>query len=174
MGRQIQATGFYLCGFLCLVLAVLKLTAAVHWSWWRVWLPIRVVLGHNGLYIAVGFMWLCWIRCGDDTRGATIRQSHRLDGYQLAGMLCLLIFVDNLLRRIGEPGESVWCWLASGRMEVIFLCGALSLTCQFLFWSGIVRPESGGFHRQRGAKHRDRRYRTPAERTTDEYFDRTR
>jgi hypothetical protein len=44
--------------------------------------------------------------------------------------------------------ELVWCWLASGRMEVIFLSGTLSLACQFLFWSRIVRVESGGFRRR--------------------------
>jgi len=44
--------------------------------------------------------------------------------------------------------ESVWCWLASGRTEVIFLSGALSLACQFLFWPGIVRPASGRFRRR--------------------------
>ena len=55
---QIQVLGFYLAGFLCLVLAVLKLTIEGHWSWWRVLLPLSVVLGHNALYITVGFVWL--------------------------------------------------------------------------------------------------------------------
>ena len=36
MGRQMQATGLYLSGLLSLVRAVLKVTRAVHWSWWRV------------------------------------------------------------------------------------------------------------------------------------------
>ena len=35
MGQQIQTLEFCLAGFLCLVLAVLKLTIEVHWSWWR-------------------------------------------------------------------------------------------------------------------------------------------
>ena len=48
VGRQIQATGFYLSGLLSLVLAVLKVTLAVHWSWWRVLLPIWVFWGHQG------------------------------------------------------------------------------------------------------------------------------
>ena len=56
--QQIQVLGFYLAGFLCLVLAVLKLTIEGHWSWWRVLLPLCVVLGHNALYITVGFVWL--------------------------------------------------------------------------------------------------------------------
>ena len=51
--QQIQMLGFYLAGFLCLVLAVLKLTIEGHWSWWRVFVPLWVVLGHNALYITV-------------------------------------------------------------------------------------------------------------------------
>jgi hypothetical protein len=58
MGQQIQTLGFYLAGFLCLVLAVLKLTIEVHWSWWRVLSPLWLVLGHNALDVAVGFVWL--------------------------------------------------------------------------------------------------------------------
>ena len=58
VGSQFQMLGFYWTGFLCLLLAVLKLTIEGHWSWWRVLLPFWVVLGHNALYIGVGFVWL--------------------------------------------------------------------------------------------------------------------
>jgi hypothetical protein len=68
--QQIQMLGFYLAGFLCLVLAVLKLTIEVHW--WRVLLPLWVVLGHNALYITVGLVWLFF---ADDVSGA-IKGSH--------------------------------------------------------------------------------------------------
>jgi hypothetical protein len=44
----IQATGFWVFGFLSVVLAVLKLTVAGYWSWWRVMLPSLAFLGHNG------------------------------------------------------------------------------------------------------------------------------
>jgi hypothetical protein len=53
--QQFQMLGFNLAGFLCLVLAVLKRTIQGQWSWWRVLLPFRVVVGHNALYITVGF-----------------------------------------------------------------------------------------------------------------------
>ncbi len=46
VGRQNQATGLYLSGLLSLVLAVLKVTLAVRWSWWRVLMPIGVFWGH--------------------------------------------------------------------------------------------------------------------------------
>ena len=78
VGRQIQAAGFYLSGLLCLALTVLKLTLGVPGSWWRVLLPIWVVLGHNALYVTVGFAWMSWIGRRDETEGTTARQSFRL------------------------------------------------------------------------------------------------
>src|SRR5207302_6885144 len=43
--HPIQAMGFWLFGFLSVVLAVLKLTVAGYWSWWRVMLPFLAFLG---------------------------------------------------------------------------------------------------------------------------------
>ena len=123
MRQQIQVLGFYLAGFLCLVLAVLKLTIEGHWSWWRVLLPLCVVLGHNALYITVGFVWLFF---ADDAAGeeVTIRQNDGPYSYQLAAMLCFLIFADNpagtnrgtrgdhvVVAEIGQMGADlrVWC-----------------------------------------------------------------
>jgi hypothetical protein len=40
MWSQFQMLGLYLAGFLCLTLAVLKLTSQGQWSWWRVLLPL--------------------------------------------------------------------------------------------------------------------------------------
>jgi hypothetical protein len=100
VGQQIQTAGFYSSGVLCLVLAVLKLTIAAHWSWWRVLLPLWAVLGHNASYITVGFVWLRFVDDGAAGEGTTIRQDDHPDGYQLAAMLCFLIFADSLLGRI--------------------------------------------------------------------------
>ena len=75
MGSQFQMLGFYLAGFLCLILAVLKLTMEGHWSWWRVLLPLWVLLGHNALYIAVGFVWLTFADNNAEREEATIRQA---------------------------------------------------------------------------------------------------
>ena len=93
--------GFYRAGFVCVVLAILKLTIEGHWSWWRVLLPLWVVFGHNILYIAVGFAWL---RFADDGE-ATIRPNDGASAYQLAAMLSFLIFADNLLGRIEGSGR---------------------------------------------------------------------
>ena len=58
MAGSFEPAGFCWAGLLYLVLAVLKLTGEAHWLWWRVLLPFWVVLGHNILYVAIGFVWL--------------------------------------------------------------------------------------------------------------------
>src|SRR5207244_2461764 len=52
--HPIQAMGFWLFGFLCVVMTVLKLTVAGYWSWWRVILPFLAFLGHNAVHVLVG------------------------------------------------------------------------------------------------------------------------
>jgi len=123
---EIQGAGFCLAGFLCMVLAVVKLALALPWSWWRVLLPLGVVLWHNTVYIAVGFIWLTWMGCGREGDELRIRRRHRLDRYQLGSLVCAGIFLDNVLRRIDGP-ESDWWWLASGRNDVlVFSASALT------------------------------------------------
>jgi len=102
--QQIQMLGFYLAGFLCLVLAVLKLTVEGQWSWWRVLLPLWVVLGHNALHITVGFVWLFFADDGAAGEEVAIRQDDGPYGYQLGAMPYFPIFADNLLGRIEGPG----------------------------------------------------------------------
>ena len=139
-GKQIQTTGFYLSGFLSLALAVLKLTAIVDWSWWRVMLPLWVFLGHNAAYLLVGFICLFFARYGEEEEEEeqSIDETNLLRGYHFASMLFFLIFVDNLLRWIEGGGDSNWFWLCSGKLEILVLFGVLSLAAQFLYWAGIV------------------------------------
>ena len=138
MGSQFQMLGLYLAGFLCLMLAVLKLTIEGHWSWWRVLLPLWVVLGHNALYIAVGFVWLSFADDGPTGDEATIRESAGSYAYQVAALLCFLTFADNMLGRIEETGETTWLGLRSGWWALIVASGVLSVVCQLLFWSTVV------------------------------------
>ena len=137
---QIQTVGFYWAGFLSMILAVLKLTIEGHWSWWRVLLPVWVVLGHNALYVAVGFVWLFFADDGAAGEEVTIQQDDGPYIYQLAAMLCFLIFADNLLRRIEGSGATAWFWLSSGTWEMIVPFGVLSVVCQLVFWSAVTYP----------------------------------
>ena len=135
--HQIQPTGFYVSGFLSLALAVLKLTAMVNWSWWRVMLPLGVFLGHNAAFILVGFICLSFARSGEDQEEEQpIDETNLLQGCRFAAMLFSLIFLDNLLRWI--EGDSNWFWLCTGKIEVLVVFGVLSLVAHFLYWSGIV------------------------------------
>jgi hypothetical protein len=38
-----------------------EVTLALPWSWWRILLPLWAVLWHNGVQVAVGFIWLTWM-----------------------------------------------------------------------------------------------------------------
>ena len=104
------------------------------------------VLGHNLLYISVGFVWLTFFDEGVTEDEIVIRERDHTYGYQLAALLCFAIFADNVLRRIEGADQTVGFWLSSGRWELISVFGILSVALQLLFWSEVVPP----------AKHRDR------------------
>jgi hypothetical protein len=79
-------------------------------------------------------------RCGEDEEEEEqpIDETNLLRSYDLASMLFVLIFVDNLLRWIEGRGDSNWFWLCSGKFEILVLFGVLSLAAQFLYWSRVV------------------------------------
>jgi hypothetical protein len=108
VAQPLEPAGFYRSGFLCLILAILKLRLEAHWSWWRVLLPFWAVLGHNILYITVGFVWLSFADDGTAEEEVTIRQGHGAYRHQLAALVCFVIFADNVLRRIeGIRGDDM-------------------------------------------------------------------
>src|SRR5437667_318597 len=84
--HPIQAMGFWMFGFLSVVLAVLKLTVAGYWSWWRVMLPFLAFLGHNAVYLA-GFLCFCWLKQEEDEEEPTTVQKHSREGYNIAALL---------------------------------------------------------------------------------------
>jgi hypothetical protein len=145
--ESIQRTGLYGAGFLCLILAILKLTVETHWSWSRVLLPVWTVLGHNLLYIGLGFIWLSFADDGITEEEIVIRQSNRTYCYQLTALLSFAMFADNVLRRIEGAGQMERLGLTSGRWELIIVFGVLSVALHVLFWSEVVPPVR---HRSRG------------------------
>ena len=60
--HPIQTVGFWIFGLISMVLAVLKLTVAPHWSWWRVILPLLAFLGYNALYILTALICFRWLK----------------------------------------------------------------------------------------------------------------
>jgi hypothetical protein len=134
--HPIQAMGFWMFGFLSVVLAVLKLTVAGYWSWWRVMLPFLAFLGHNAVYLLAGFLCFCWLKHEEGEEEPTTVQKHSREGYNLAALLFFFLFLDNLLRRVEGQGWKGF-WPCSGRFEVVVLFGMLSLVAQFVCWSGL-------------------------------------
>jgi len=106
IGQQpFQLLGLSVAGLLCLGMAVLKLTGEGHWSWWRVLLPLWTVLGHNILYIVIGFIWLSFVSPGlsGGEEDIAIREDAP-QRYELAAMSCILLFAHNLLERLEGVG----------------------------------------------------------------------
>jgi len=151
--QQFQAKGFYMSGCVSLVLAVLKLTEMKSWSWWRVFLPLWVIVGQNVIYVLVGFLCLFAVY-GEDEEGEEPAkvQSDRIV-YRGASLVCVLIATDNLLRWLERGGNSYWFWLCSGSVAMVVLFGILALVAQFFYWAEIVK----GLNDQlvEGSGHRD-------------------
>src|SRR3954451_12772842 len=144
--QSIQPAGFYWAGFLCLILGTLKLTVEMQWSWSRVLLPVWAILGHNLLYIGVGFICLCFADDGVTDEEILIRQSNYTYCYQLVALLSFAMFADNVVRRI-EAARRAAFGLSSGKWELIIVFGVLSVALHVLFWSEVIRPVR---HRSRG------------------------
>jgi len=138
--QQFQAKGFYISGCVSLVLAALKLTEMKQWSWWRVFLPLWVIVGQNVIYVLVGFLCLFAVRDREDEEAEEPAkvQSDRLV-YQVASLVCVLIAMDNLLRWLERGGNSYWFWLCSGSVAMVVLFGILALVAQFFYWAEIIK-----------------------------------
>ena len=93
-GYPIQAMGFWMFGFLSVVLAVLKLTVAGHWSWWRVMLPFLGFLGHNAVYFLAGLLCFCWLKYEEEEEPTTV-QKHSSEGYNIAALLFFFLFLEE-------------------------------------------------------------------------------
>jgi hypothetical protein len=144
VARPIQLGGLYWAGFLCLLLGILKLTVEKHWTWWRVLLPIWAVLGHNLLYIGVGFVWLTIADDGITEEEVLIRELDHTHTFQLTALLCFAVFADNVLRRIEGAHRTGGFWLSSGRWELIVVFGILSVALNLLFWSEVMPSPKRG------------------------------
>src|SRR5664280_2730884 len=84
----IQTMGFWMFGFLSVVPAVLKLTVAGYWSWWRVMLPLLAFLGHNAAHLLTGFLCFCWLKHEEEEEEeeASTVQKHSREKYNLAAL----------------------------------------------------------------------------------------
>ena len=51
-------TGLYMCGAIAFIMLVLKLSVIDSWSWWRVLLPLGLIVGFTVTNIMVAFIYL--------------------------------------------------------------------------------------------------------------------
>ena len=54
--------------------------------------------------------------------------------------MCVIVFADNVLRRIEGLGEMIWFAVSSGRWELILVSAILIVLLQLLFWPEVVAP----------------------------------
>jgi hypothetical protein len=115
--HPIQAMGFWMFGFLSVVLAVLKLTVGGYWSWWRVMLPFLAFLGHNAVYLLAGFLRFCWLKHEEDEEEPTTVQKHSREGYNIAALLFGQLVatrrrtrLEGVLAVLGEIGGGGPVW----------------------------------------------------------------
>ena len=103
-------------------------------------LPVWAVLGHNVVYIGVGFIWLSFADDGVSDEEVVTRERNPTYGCQLAALFCFAVLADHVLRRIEGAGQMAGFSLTSGRWELILVFGVLSVALQLLFWCEVVPP----------------------------------
>ena len=137
----ISFTGLYICGVISLVMLVLKLSVMDAWSWWRVMLPVGLVVGFTVTNMVVAFIYLSFAHIPERPDGdeAELLEPHTINVHYVAAMLFFVVFGDNVVRWIDGSETSYWFWLFSGKVEVLAVFGALSVLALFAYWLRLGR-----------------------------------
>ena len=109
----ISLTGLYICGAISFVMLVLKLSVIDTWSWWRVILPLGLIVGFNVTNIVVAFIYLSFAHIPERPDGdeADVLEPHTINVHYVAAMLFFVVFGDNVARWIEGSETSHWFWL---------------------------------------------------------------
>ena len=137
----ISFTGLYICGVISLVMLVLRLTVMDAWSWWRVILPVGLIVGFTVTNMVVAFIYLSFAHIPERPYAdeAELLELHTINVHYVAAMLFFIVFGDNVVRWIDSSETSFWFWLFSGKVEVLAAFGALSVLALFAYWLRIGR-----------------------------------
>ena len=137
----ISFTGLYICGVISLVMPVLKLSVMDAWSWWRVMLPVGLIVGFTVTNMVVAFIYLSFAHIPERPDGdeAELLEPHTINVHYVAAMLFFVVFGDNVVRRIDGSETSYWFWLMSGKVEVLAAFGVLSVLALFAYWLRLGR-----------------------------------
>ena len=137
----ISFTGLYICGVISLVMLVLKLSVMDAWSWWRVMLPVGLIVGFTVTNMVVAFIYLSFAHIPERPDGdeAELLEPHTINVHYVAAMLFFVVFGDNVVRWIDGSETSYWFWLMSGKVEVLAAFGVLSVLALFAYWLRLRR-----------------------------------
>ena len=137
----VSFTGLYICGVISLVMLVLKLSVMDAWSWWRVMLPVGLVVGFTVTNMVVAFIYLSFAHIPErpDGEEAELLEPHTINVHYVAAMLFFVVFGDNVVRWIDGSETSYWFWLMSGKVEVLAAFGILSVLALFAYWLRLGR-----------------------------------
>jgi len=137
----ISFTALYICGVISLVMLVLKFSGMDAWSWWRVILPVGLIVGFNLTNMVVAFIYLSFAHIPERPDGdeAEVLEPHEINVHYVAAMLFFVVFGDNVVRWIDGSETSYWFWLLSGKVEVLAAFGALSVLALFAYWTRLGR-----------------------------------
>ena len=120
---------------------VLKLSVIDSWSWWRVLLPLGLIVGFTVTNIMVAFIYLSFAHIPErpDGEEAEVLEPHTINVHYVVAMLFFIVFGDNVVRWIEGSETSHWFWLLSGKGEALAVFGALSVLALFTHWSRLGR-----------------------------------
>ena len=137
----ISFTGLYICGVISLVMLVLKLSVMDAWSWWRVMLPVGLIVGFTVTNMVVAFIYLSFAHIPErpDADEVEVPEPHEINVHYVAAMLFFVVFGDNVVRWIDGSETSYWFWLLSGKVEVLAAFGVLSVLALFAYWLRLGR-----------------------------------
>ena len=137
----IGLTGLYMCGAIAFVMLVLKLSVIDTWSWWRVLLPLGLIVGFTVTNIMVAFIYLSFAHIPERPDGdeADVLEPHTINVHYVLAMLFFIVFGDNVVRWIEGSETSHWFWLLSGKGEALAVFGAFSVLALFSYWSRLRR-----------------------------------
>ena len=137
----ISFTGLYISGAISIIILVLKLSVIDTWSWWRVLLPLGLIVGFNVTNMVVAFIYLSFAHIPErpDADEAEVLEPHEINVHYVAAMLFFVVFGDNMVRWIEGSETSHWFWLFSGKDETLAVFGSLSVLALFSYWSRLGR-----------------------------------
>jgi len=137
----ISLTGLCMCGAIAFVMLALKLSVIDTWSWWRVLLPLGLIVGFTLTNIVVAFIYLSFAHIPERPDGdeADVLEPHTINVHYVMAMLFFIVFGDNVVRWIEGSATSHWFWLLSGKGEALAVFGTLSVLALFAHWSRLGR-----------------------------------